>query len=149
MKVLLLACLPVVFGLLLFFVFLYFWSRGRELRDRGVTTNATVVKKLETGSGLVRHHFLVVQFTDLHGNLHTVELKVRRSRGWVMVREGSTIPITYVPGNAEKAEMGVRWGKKLAGWVLMIFALFGAGMVVFGLVQIIGLLTGRLKPGEV
>jgi hypothetical protein len=66
-----------------------------------------------------------------------------------MISEGSTAPLTYVPVHPEKAEMGRNWGTYIEGWLALLVAAFGGGMVVYGLYLVFGLLTGILKPGDV
>jgi len=97
-----------------------------------------------------RHRFgnvLVLKFADLNGNPRTVEISVRSTRGG-MISEGSTVPITYVPAHPEKAELGLKWGAYVEGWLALLVAAFGGGMVVYGLYLVFGLLTGKLKPGD-
>ena len=142
-KALLFSCAPIVVGALILFGALYYWRRGRELRDHGVTTQATVVTKRRYRFGNV----FVLKFADLNGNPRTVEISVRSTRGG-MISEGSTVPITYVPAHPEKAELGLKWGAHVEGWLALLVAAFGGGMVVSGLYLVFGLLTGKLKPGD-
>ncbi len=65
-----------------------------------------------------------------------------------MISEGSNFPITYIPSHPEKAELGLKWGKYIEGWLALLVAAFGGGMVVYGLYLAFGLLTGKLKPGD-
>ena len=143
-KALLFSCAPIVVGALILFGALYYWRRGRELRDHGVTTQATVVTKRRYRYG----NLFVLKFADLNGNPRTVEISVRSTRGGG-ISEGSTVPITYVPAHPEKAEMGLKWGAYVEGWLALLAAAFGGGMVVYGLYLVLGLLTGKLKPGDV
>jgi hypothetical protein len=143
-KALLFSCAPIVAGALILFGALHYWRRGRELRDHGVTTQATVVTKH-------RHRFgnvFVLKCADLNGNPRTVEISVRSTRGG-MISEGSTLRITCVPAHPEQAEMGLKWGAYAEGWLALLVAAFGGGMVVYGLYLVFGLLTGKLKPGDV
>jgi hypothetical protein len=143
-KALLFSCAPIVVGALILFAALYYWRRGRELRDQGGTTQATVVTKR-------RHRFgnaFVLKFADLNGTPRTVEISVRSTRGG-MISEGSTFPITYIPAHPEKASMGLKWGVYIEGWLALLAAAFGGGMVVYGLYLVLGLLTGMSKPGDV
>ena len=142
-KALLFSCAPIVVGALILFGALYYWRRGRELRDHGVTTQATVVTKHRHRYG----NIFLLRFADLHGNPRTVEIRVRSTRGG-MISEGSTVPITYVPAHPEKAELGLKWGAHVEGWLALLVAAFGGGMVVYGLYLVFGLLTGKLKPGD-
>lgn len=139
----LLTCGVIVAGLLFSFGALYFWRSGRELRERGVTAQATVVKKFRKGRG-IENYYALFAFTDLHGRPQTAEAKVL-SRAWHMLREGGTEGITYLPWQPEKAALGPKWAKELLGWVLLSFALVGGSMAIFGLVVLIGLLTGKFK----
>ena len=143
-KAFLLSCAPIVVGTLILFGALYYWCRGRELRDHGVTTQATVVTRRRYRYG----NLFVLKFADLGGKPWTVEIRVRSTRGG-MISEGSTVPITYVPAHPEKAELGLKWGAHVEGWLALLVAAFGGGMVVYGLYLVLGLLTGKLKPGDV
>ena len=89
----------------------------------------------------------VVKFSDLNGNSRTVEISVRSTRGG-MISEGETVPITYIPAHPEKVRLGLKWGAYVEGWLALLAAAFGGGMVVYGLYLVFGLLTGRLKPGD-
>jgi hypothetical protein len=142
-KALLFSSAPILVGALIVFGALYFWRRGRELRDHGITTQATVVTKRRYRYG----NIFVVEFTDLNGNPRTVEIRVRSTRAG-MTSEGSTVPITYIPAHPEKAELGRKWGAYVAGWLALLVAAFGGGMVVYGLYLVVGLLAGAPKPGD-
>ncbi len=147
-KALLFSCAPIAAGALILFGALYYWRRGRELREYGVTTQATVVTKrryryLKVFYGSV----YVMKFVDLNGNPRTVEIRAS-SRGAGMINEGSTFPITYIPAHPEKAEMGRKWGAYIEGGLALLVAAFGGGMVVYGLYLAFGLLVGKLKPGD-
>lgn len=142
-KALLFSCAPIVVGALILFGALYDWRRGRELRDHGVTTQATVVTKRRDRFGNV----LMLKFADLNGNPRTVEISLRSTRGG-MISVGSTVPVTYVPAHPEKAEMGLKWGAYVEGWLALLVAAFGGGMMVYGLYLVFGLLIGTLKPGD-
>ena len=122
---------------------LYYWYRGRELRQHGVTTQATVVTKRRYRYGSI----LGLKFSDLNGNTRTVEVRLRSTRGG-MISEGSTVPITYIPAQPEKVRLGLKWGAYIEGWLALLVAAFGGGMVVYGLYLVFGLLTGKLKPGD-
>jgi hypothetical protein len=143
-EVFLLSCAPIVVGALILFGALYYWRRGRELRENGVTTQATVVAKRRYRFG----NLFVLKFTDLHGNLRTVEIRVRSTRAG-MTKEGSTVHITYLPAHPEKAEWGLKWGAYIEGWLALLVAAVGGWMVIYGLYLVIGLLTGKLKPGDI
>lgn len=146
-KALLSSCAPIVVGSLILLGALYYWRRGRELREYGVTTQATVVaKRRYRYGGVFNGSVYVMKFADLNGNPRTVEIRTR-SRSAGMISEGSTFPITYIPAHPEKAEMGLKWGKYIEGWLALLVAAFGGGMVVYGLYLVFGLLTGKLKPG--
>jgi hypothetical protein len=134
----------MVAGALIAWGALYYWRSGREFRDQGVTTRATVVAKRRDAFGNV----FGLKFADLNGNPRTVEIKVRSTRGG-MISVGDSVPVTYVPAHPENAEMGRKWGAHIAGWLALLAAAFGGGMVVYGLYLVFGLLTGKLKPGEV
>jgi hypothetical protein len=140
---LLLVCAVIVAGSLFFFAALYFWRAGRGLRERGVTTQATVVKKFRKGKGL-ENYYALFSFADLQGRPQTVEIKVL-SRAWRRLREGGTEAITYLPEQPEKAGLGPKWAKQLLGWVFLLFAVAGGSMAVVGLVLLIQLLTGKLE----
>jgi hypothetical protein len=142
-KALLISCAPIVVGALMLTGALYYWRSGREFREKGVTTQATVVSKHRTRTG----NNIVVQFADLNGEPRTVEISVRSPRGG-MISEGSTFPVTYIPGHPEGAELGHKWGAHIEGWLALLVAAFGGGMVLYGLYLALGLLTGRLKPGN-
>jgi hypothetical protein len=142
-KALLFSCAPIVVGALILFGALYYWGRGCELREYGVTTQATVVTKRRYRYGII----FTLKFADLNGSPRTVEIRVRSTRGGT-IREGSTFPITYIPAHPEKAEMGLKWGAYIEGWLALLVAAFGGGMVVYGLYLVFGLLTGKLKPGD-
>jgi hypothetical protein len=77
-----------------------------------------------------------------------VEINLRSTRGGA-ISEGSRVPVTYVPAHPEKAEFGRKWGKHVEGWLALLVAAFGGGMIVFGLYMAFGLLTGKLKAGDV
>ena len=143
-KALLFCCAPIVVGALILFGALYYWRRGRELREHGVTTQATVVSKRRYRFG----NAFVLKFTDFNGTPRTVEIRLRSTRGG-LISEGSTFPITYIPAHPEKARMGLKWGVYIEGWLALLAAAFGGGMVVYGLYLVLGLLTGKLKPGDV
>jgi len=123
---------------------LYYWRRGRELREHGVTTQATVLTKRRYRYG----NLFVLKFVDLSGTPRTVEIRVRSTRGGG-ISEGSTVPITYVPAHPEKAQLGLKWGAYIEGWLALLVAAFGGGMVVYGLYLGFGILAGMLKPGDV
>jgi hypothetical protein len=143
-KALLFSCAPIVVGALMLFGAVWYWRRGREFREYGVATQATVVTKRRYRYGSV----FVMKFADLNGNPRTVEIRTH-SRGEGMIREGSTFPITYIPAHPEKARMGLKWGVYIEGGLALLVAAFGGGMVVYGLYLVLGLLTGKLKPGDV
>jgi hypothetical protein len=143
-KALLLSCLPIVVGALISVGALYYWRLGRDLRNLGVTTKATVVAKHRYGRKIV----FALRFTDLTGYLRTVEISVPTTRG-SSFSEGNVVNITYVPARPEKAAWGLKWGAYIEGWLALIFAAFGIGMVVFGLYQVLGLLMHKLKPGDI
>ena len=140
-KALLFSCAPMVVGALLLVGALFYWRGGRELRQYGVTTQATVVAKRPYRFGKI----LVVKFADAGGNPRTVEIRMRSARGGGF-SEGNIVPITYIPAQPDKAEMGLKLGAYIEGWLALVVAAFGGGMVVYGLYLVIGLLTGRLKP---
>jgi hypothetical protein len=136
-------------GALILFGVLYYWRGGREFREQGTTTRATVVMKRRYRYGSVFYgSVFVMNFADLNGNPRTVEIRAR-SRGEGMISEGSTFPITYIPAHPEKARMGLKWGVYIEGWLSLLVAAFGGGMVVYGLYLVFGLLTGMSKPGDV
>lgn len=56
--------------------------------------------------------------------------------------------ITYLPAYPEKAEWGLKWGAYIEGWFALQVAAIGGGMVVYGLYLVFGLLTGKLKAGD-
>ncbi len=146
-KALLSSCVPIVVGALILFGALHYWRRGRELRKDGVTTQATVVSKRRFRYwGVFHGSIYLVKYADLNGNPQTVEIRTR-SRSAGMISEGSNFPITYIPAHPEKAELGLKWGKYIEGWLALLVAAFGGGMVVYGLYLVFGLLTGKLKPG--
>jgi hypothetical protein len=122
---------------------LYYWRSGREFREYGVTARATVVSKHRESTGIV----FVMRFTDLTGEFRTVKIKAGSARTG-MISEGSTFPITYIPAHPEKAQLGLKWGAYIEGWLALLVAAFGGGMVVYGLYLVFGLLTGKLKPGD-
>lgn len=142
-KTLLLTCSVIVAGLLFFFGGLYFWRSGRELREHGVTTQATVLKKLRKGRG-IENYYAVITFLDLEGRPKTLELKVL-SRAWHWLRVGEPVTITYLPAQPEKSAVGPKWAKELLGWFFLFFALAGGLTALTSLAVLIGLLTG--KPG--
>lgn len=145
-KTLLLTCGAIVAGLLFLLGGLYFWRSGRELREQGVTTEATVVQKLRKGGG-IENYYAVVTFTDLQGTPQTLELKVL-SRAWHGLREGEPVTITYLPAQPEKSSVGAKWGKQLFGWFFLFLALAGGGMALGSLAVLIGLLTGKSRRGS-
>lgn len=134
---------PIVVGALILGGALLFWRSGREFRNTGVTTQATVVSKQRRPTG----HLLVLKFSDVNGNPRTVEIKERSARTGT-IHEGSTIPITYPPAHPEKARLGRKWGASIEGWLALLVAAFGGGMVIYGLYLVLGLVTGKLKPGN-
>ncbi len=140
-KGLLFSCAPIVAGTLILLGALYYWRRGREFREQGVTTQATVMAKQRYRYG----NILVVQFSDLQGAPRTVEIKVRSTRGG-MIGPGSRVPITYVPAHPEKAELGRKWGAQIAGGLALLVAAFGDGMIVYGLYLVFGILIGKRDP---
>ena len=141
-ETLLLACAPVVAGLLFCFGALYFWRGGREMRERGASAQATVVKKLRKGGGL-ENYYAVIAFTDIQGRPQSVEINVH-SRTWHGLREGGSKEITYIPGRPETAEMSPRWAKHLFGGVFLFFAAVGGLMALTGLVLLVRMLAGWL-----
>jgi hypothetical protein len=122
---------------------LYYWRSGREFREYGVTARAMVVSRHRESTGTV----FVMRFADLTGEFRTVKIKAGSTRTG-MISEGSTFPITYIPTHPEKAQLGLKWGAYIEGWLALLVAAFGGGMIVFGLYQVFGILTGKLKPGE-
>lgn len=142
-KALLFSCLPILVGALVLFGAVYYWRSGREIREHGVTTQATVVAKRRQSTGSV----YVLKFADLNGGPRTVEMTLRSTRAGG-ISEGNRVPVTYLSAHPEKAEFGLKWGMHLAGWLALLVAAFGGGMVVFGLYMVLGLLTGKLKPGD-
>ena len=143
-KALLFCCAPIIVGALILLGALYYWRGGREFRDQGVTTQATVVAKHRSRT----RNIFVLRFADISGNLRTVEISVRTTRSGG-ISEGSRFPITYVPAHPERAEMGLKWGAHIEGWLALLVAAIGGGMVVYGLYLVFGLLTGKLQPGEI
>ena len=139
-KAFLFSCAPIVVGALILFGALYYWRSGRELRANGVTTRATVVA---THRHRLRNVYLL-EFADLSGEPRTVEIR-KSSRGG-MLREGNTVPITYIPAHPEKAEFGLKLGAYIEGWLALLVAACGGWMVVYGLYLVFGLLTGKLNP---
>ena len=144
LKGLLFSCLPMIVGALILAGALYYWRLGREFRDQGVTTQATVVEKRRDRSANV----FLMKFSDLNEKPWTVEIRAPapRSSG---IEKGSTWPVTYIPARPEKAEMGRKWGAYIQGWLALLVAAFGGGMLVYGLYLVFNLLTGRLKPGDI
>jgi hypothetical protein len=142
-ETLLLTCAPIAAGLLFFFGALYFWRSGREIREHGVTGQATIVKKLRKGGGL-ENYYAVIAFTDLQGRPQSVEINVH-SRSWHGLHEGGSEGITYLPGRPETAEMTPLWAKHLFGGVFLFFAAVGGLMAVIGLVLLVRLLAGWLR----
>jgi hypothetical protein len=137
------SCVPIAVGVLFLCGALYWWRRGRELRDHGVTSQATVVAKHRQRFGSV----FVMEFTDPDGELRKVEIRTYSNRGG-MINQGSTIPITYVPDRPETARLGLKWGVYIESGLALFVAVFGGGLVVHRLYLLFGLLTGRLKPGD-
>jgi hypothetical protein len=142
-ETLLLACAPIVVGLLFCFGALYFWRGGREMRERGASAQATVVKKLRKGGGL-ENYYAVISFTDVQGGPQSVEINVH-SRTWHGLREGGSHGIIYIPGRPETAEMSLLWAKKLFGGVSLFFAAVGGFMALTGLVLLVQMLAGWLR----
>jgi hypothetical protein len=140
-KSFLFSCAPIIAGAVILLGSLYYWRTGREFRDNGVTTQAIVVAKHRSKIGNV----FVLKFADLSGNPRTVEISVRSTRGG-MISEGDSVPITYIPAHPEKAEMGRKWGAYVEGWLALLVAAFGGGMVVYGLYLVFSFLTERVKP---
>ena len=112
-KSILFACAPIVAGSFFFYGALHFWRAGRELREHGVTAQATVVSKFRKGGG-IENYYAGVTFADLEGRPKTLELKVL-SRAWHTLREGEPVTITYLPAQPEEAAVGPKWGKQLLG----------------------------------
>jgi hypothetical protein len=69
---------------------------------------------------------------DTAGNPRVATVKERKMRS-AMIGEGTQMAITYHPANSDLAEIGYLWGKKLEGWVVVVFGLGGIWMVLYGL----------------
>lgn len=110
------------------------WLRrlGRELRTRGVTARATVVRKFRKDGGALENFYAVFSFVDRQHAPHQVEVKVA-SRVWRGLGEGETTAITYLPDHPETAGIGPVWGRKLVGGVLLYVALVCAALAVLGI----------------
>ena len=134
MKNLLLACVGIAVGTLFCLGGLYLWRGGRQMRNEGITVEATISKKFRKGSGL-ENYYAVFQFTDEQGKRQSIELKVH-SRAWRSMDEGGTEQITYLPGRPETADYGPRWGKQILGWVFLFFSFVGGGMAVCGVADL-------------
>jgi hypothetical protein len=133
---------PIVVGGLIVWGALYYWRSGRELRANGVTTLATVVETHRYSRG---SDVYVLRFADPSGVPRTVEIGNYRGG---RLREGNTAHITYIPAHPEKAEWGLKLGAYIMGWVALVVAACGGWMVVLGLYQVFGLLTGKLNPAN-
>ncbi len=131
-------------GVLIAVAALWYWRSGIEFREQGVTTQAIVISKQRYRYG----HILMLQFADLSGKPRTVEIRQRSTRAG-LINKGAKVPVTYVPAHPEKAELGMKWGAQLAGWLALLAALFGAGMAVWGLSRVFGLLAGTIRPEEI
>jgi len=132
----------VFFGALFLFVGWRLWREGRELRSAGISTQAKILKKFRKSEdrswGGLENYYVLCGFEDETGLAREVEIKVP-SKGWRWLREGSTLPVTFVPGQIETARAGARWGWKLRGAIGIIVMLYGlAALVVFPLGAIIG-----------
>ena len=111
---------------------LYLRRIGRELRTKGVTARATVVRKLQRDGDALENFYAVVSFVDRQHRPHQVEVKVA-SRVWRGLGEGENTAITYLPDHPETAGLGPVWGRKLVGAILLYLALVGAVVAILGL----------------
>ncbi len=111
---------------------LYLRRQGSELRTRGVTARAKILRKLrKPEEGWLENFYAVVSFEDGQHRQHEVEIKVP-SRSWRGFSEGETTAITYLPDHPSTAGIGPVWGRKLIGFFLLYIALVGAAMAVLG-----------------
>jgi hypothetical protein len=124
---LLLAIVTLV-GAAVFYGAGHFWNAGRELREEGVTTQATVLMKSSTGSGDYRAR---IAFTDA---AYPREVEIELSdRAWNSTSKGEKLDVSYIPGRPETTEEGPIVGHQLLGWFAAFFALAGGGMAATGL----------------
>lgn len=96
--------LPIIAGTLFCGGALLFRRHGREMREHGVGTRATVLKKFKKGSGL-ENGYALLAYTDNTGRQIQAEVWVH-SRSWHGLKEGGQTDICYVPGKPEAISQG-------------------------------------------
>ena len=89
---------PIIAGTLFCGGALLFRRHGREMREHGVGTRATVLKKSKKGSGL-ENGYALLAYTDNTGRQIQAEVWVH-SRTWHGLKEGGQTDICYVHGQA-------------------------------------------------
>ena len=130
---------PIIAGTLFCGGALLFRRHGREMREHGVGTRATVLKKFKKGSGL-ENGYALLAYTDNTGRQIQAEVWVH-SRTWHGLKEGGQTDICYVPGKPEAISQGPMFGRKLIGFIMLFFAFVGGAMALLGLSQLVLMLT--------
>src|SRR5688572_16738761 len=117
------------------FLLLGWWLRQdpNDLRQRGVTVKATILKKFRKAGdqswGGLENYYLQCQFVEAEGKPRDVEIKVQ-SKAWRMLKEGGVVSLTWLPGNLAS----IRYGSKLS---LQIKAGVGWTLVGLGIVALV------------
>jgi hypothetical protein len=109
------------------FLLLGWWLRQdpHELRNRGVTVKATILKKIRKADdqawGGLENYYIQCQFADAEGKPREVEIKVQ-SKAWRMLKEGGVVSLTWLPGDISSISYGSKLSLRIkagVGWTLV------------------------------
>ena len=130
-------CAGIVFlvmGSLFFGLGLFFYTSESDLEERGIQTEATVVKMVRSESGKSTSYFPVVKFKDEQGKEH----KVKSSHSSSELDVGDKVSLRYLPEDPQEIDIAGDSSTLL----YIMFMAFG------GIAQLIGLammVTGQWK----
>ncbi len=136
------------------FLLLGWWLRQdpHNLRQRGVTVQATILKKIRKADdqswGGLENYYLQCHFADAKGKPHEAEIKVQ-SKAWRMLKEGGVVSLTWLPGDISSISYGSKLSLRIkagVGWTL--FGLGIVALVIFPFNGIREFLKGGSPPAN-